>query len=122
VRTFFSYIIAVLVIQSTFLFRMIFESISGVINDRINDIFFIIALMSYVMMNFGISRSINKSFKMHVRQCQLKKYQDSINNGRNDYQNLKDSIFINESPEDDISTMDFKSIKKDRTYTLLSSG
>jgi hypothetical protein len=105
---------------------MIFESSSGVINlewrDRINDIFFITISITYLMMNFGISRSINKSFKVHLRQSQLQKKQDSINNGNNEFQNLKDTIFVNESPEDDISTIDFNLIDKDRSYTVLSSS
>jgi hypothetical protein len=72
VKFFFSYIIIVLMVQSIFMFWWIFASRSGEIdlewNDRINDILVVLLLMSYILMNLGISRSIKKSFKVQLRQ------------------------------------------------------
>ena len=71
VRIFFSYIIIVLMVQNIYVFWSIFAYRSVEIdlewNDRLTDILVVLLSMSYMLMNLGISQSINKSFKVQLR-------------------------------------------------------
>jgi phosphoglycerol transferase MdoB-like AlkP superfamily enzyme len=84
VKIFFTLIIIVLTIQSNFLLWMVFStsgSINLTWNDRVFDIFFVLASTSFVFLILGISRSIKKSYKVQLKQKLLSKQQDSINSG-----------------------------------------